>query len=129
MKQITIHDAFILVILFCIIVLLFQCYTMDSPKKKSNKRTFGEKHRPLDYPYEIKMIIPNEPQLYKRWGKGKPCKCGLNKEDFEAYVAWKTEGIDVDHITLEEKRHMDGKMCIGWAWVFTKKETKTDGKD
>ena len=121
MKQITVHDAFILTILFCIIALLFQCYTMDMSGKKSNKREFGEKHRELNYPFGI-IIIANEPMKYKTWGKGEPCKCGLNKEDFDAYVAWKIEGIDVDHITYRMKKHMNGKECIGWAIVFIKKE-------
>ena len=126
MKQITVHDAFTLIILFCIIALLFQCYTMDMTGKKSNKREFGKKHRTLDYPYEIKMIIANELLKHKIWGKGEPCGCGLNKEDFEAYVAWKTEGIDVDHITWQTRKTLHGEICIGWAWVFTKKEAKDE---
>ena len=121
MKQITVHDAFILIILFCVVALLFQCHTMDTSERQSNKRTFGKKHREFIYPFEIKLV-PNEPRLYKTWGKGESCKCGLNKEDFDAYVAWKTEGIDVDHITYRMKKHMNGKECIGWAIVFIKKE-------
>ena len=124
MKQAIIHNTLILTILLCMIAPLFQCYTMNISREKSNKRIFGEKHRKLDYPFEIKMIIPNEPQLYKTWGRGKPCKCGLNKEDFDRYVAWKTEGISVDHIEYRMKKHMDGKKCVGWAIVFTKKEVK-----
>ena len=124
MKQITIHDALILTILFCMITLLFTCYTMDLSEKKSNKRVFGKKHKALDYPFEIKMIIANEPQKHKLWGKGEPCGCGLNKEDFEAYVEWKTEGIDIDHIVWEPRKTLHGETCIGWAWIFTKKEAK-----
>jgi len=125
MKQITVHDAFILTVLFCIIALLFQCHTMDMSGKKSNKRVFGEKHREFIYPYEIKLVS-NEPQKVRLWGKNGSCPCGLVREDFEAYVAWKTEGLDIDHIKYRMKKHMDGKECIGWAWIFVKKEAKDE---
>ena len=107
MKQITVHDAFTLIICFALIALLFQCHTMNMPEKKINKREFGKKHRDFDYPFGI-IIIANEPMKAHTWGKNGSCRCGLVEEDFEVYVAWKTEGIDVDHIKYKMKKHMDG---------------------
>ena len=115
-------------IFFIGFALLMSCISMVY-EEATRSDTRPEQDIPIDVqgfkitePYRIFRFV-NQHGLREAFGQsGEESLCGLSKEDFLAYLEWRTEDMDVLHIVLVERYFLGREICLKEAWVFVRND-------